>query len=143
MTSRRPQQPSGILVSLARGAPRRNPTGDPAFPWIGGRAPRQPASRAARATSHAVVQRGPHLDSNAPIDSGSALRELVLSSRSDAASAYHHFLAGAATAALSSRDAARTGDCGRRWSQSSQDRPLTWSQFGRSPAPRQRSATRS
>jgi hypothetical protein len=52
-------------------------------------------------------------------------------------------VAGAATVALISTNAAGTGDCGRRWSQSGWLWPPTWSQFGRSPAPRQRSATRS
>jgi hypothetical protein len=111
-----PPQPSDTLVSLDGGGSAGSQPATSASSWIRGRAPRQPAPRAARATSRAVVQRGHHLRSNAAIDSGSDSVSLVLSSRSDAASAYRRFLAGAATVTLIIRNAAGTSDCvtGRR-----------------------------
>jgi hypothetical protein len=67
----------------------------------------------------------------------------TFSTRSNAASASRRLLAGAATVTLTSGNAAETGECGRTWSQSSWKWPPMWSQFGRSPACRQSSVTRS
>jgi len=50
-------------------------------------------------------------------------------------------LAGAATVALISRNAAGVGDCGRMWLQPSSGCPPTWSKFDRSPVVPARSAT--
>jgi hypothetical protein len=138
LVSAQSQRRCGMLTRWCPWSRRWNPTGDPSLTPDSRLRPEHHASRRLRSSSGTPCDGAPRSSPGLKHADRQAVyyRELGRSSRSAAAVPNRRLLAGAATVALSRRNAAGTGECGRRWSQLIRECPPPWSQFGRSPAVR-------